>query len=47
MLLHHFLLTLSSMLVTMDLLPNDGRLAHLIWSLIFLKQYTGQKLFVH
>ena len=31
------------MLVTMDLLPSDGRLEHILWALMFLKLYTGQK----
>ena len=34
---------LLSILVTMDLLPSDGRLEHLLWALLFLKLYTGQK----
>ena len=31
------------MLVTMDLLPSDGRLQHLLWALMLLELYTGQK----
>ena len=31
------------MLVTMDILPSDGRFEHLLWALMFLKLYTRQK----
>ena len=31
------------MLVTMDLLPSDGRLEHLLCALMFLKLCTGQE----
>ena len=30
-------------MVTMDLLPSDGRLEHFLWALMFLKLYTGRK----
>ena len=36
-------LTLWLMLVTMSLLPSDDRLEHLLWVLMFLKLYAGQK----
>ena len=36
-------LTLWSMLVTTDLLPDGGQLEHLLWTLMFMKLYSGQK----
>lgn len=36
-------LTAWSMLIKTDTLPVDGRLEHLLWTLMFMKLYCGQK----
>ena len=36
-------LSLWSMLITTDLLPPDGTIVHLLWTLMFLKMYSTQK----
>ena len=36
-------LTLWGMLITTDNLPVGGQLEHLLWALLFMKQYSGQK----
>jgi hypothetical protein len=36
-------LTLWGMLLTTDLLPDDGTLEHLLWTLMFMKTYGKQK----
>jgi hypothetical protein len=36
-------LALWGMLLTTDLLPDDGTLEHLLWTLLFMKTYNKQK----